>query len=190
MIEKVPGDHKIHKLQVIHICKADYAIILGVIWCKLVASSERRNILHPGQHGGQKGKDTQALTLMEELKYDISCKSRKDIVNFDNDAVSCYDRIIPGLENLIRWKKGTHYNAVFAHAKTLEESKFKLYTVLCVSEEFYQHCQAFPSYGAGQGSTNSPTIWLIISSTPFDAHESKAHGAIFVSPDLQTSGHL
>eukprot|EP00957_Ditylum_brightwellii_P045365 3438526-Ditylum_brightwellii.AAC.1 len=94
---------------------------------------------------------------MEELKYDISYMSRKDLVNFDNDAASCYDMIIPGLASLIEQKKGLHRNVEFVHAKTLEEAKFKLCTVLGVGEEFYQHCQAFLSYGTGQGSTNSPT---------------------------------
>eukprot|EP00957_Ditylum_brightwellii_P205709 15345066-Ditylum_brightwellii.AAC.1 len=33
---------------------------------------------------------------MEELKYNISYASRKDLINFDNDAASCYNRIILG----------------------------------------------------------------------------------------------
>eukprot|EP00957_Ditylum_brightwellii_P133321 10165316-Ditylum_brightwellii.AAC.1 len=57
------------------------------------------------------------------------------------------------------------------HAKPLEEAKFKLKTALGVSDEFYQHCQAFPIYSTDQGSTNSPTIWLIISSVLFDIHD-------------------
>eukprot|EP00957_Ditylum_brightwellii_P148094 11275449-Ditylum_brightwellii.AAC.1 len=69
------------------------------------------------------------------------------------------------------------------HATTLQEARFKLKTVLGISEEFYQHCQAFPIYGTGQGSTNSPTIWFFINSTLFDIHEAKAHGATFTMPD-------
>eukprot|EP00957_Ditylum_brightwellii_P086371 6572293-Ditylum_brightwellii.AAC.1 len=54
-----------------------------------------------------------------------------------------------------------------------------------VSDDFYQHYQAFPIYGTGQGSTNSPIIWLIISSTLFDIHETLSKGAQFCDP-LQT----
>eukprot|EP00957_Ditylum_brightwellii_P185275 14108067-Ditylum_brightwellii.AAC.1 len=48
-----------------------------------------------------------------------------------------------------------------------------------VSDEFYQHCQAFPIYGMGQCSTNSPTIWLIISSLLFDIHDELGNGGNF-----------
>ena len=48
---------------------------------------------------------------------------------------------------------------VFIHAKTLEETKYKLKTSLGISNDFYPNCQAFPIYGTGQGSGNSPAIW-------------------------------
>eukprot|EP00957_Ditylum_brightwellii_P203701 15335832-Ditylum_brightwellii.AAC.1 len=62
---------------------------------------------------------------------------------------------------------------------TLTEAKFKLKTALGVSDKFYQHCQSFPFYGTGQGSTNSPTIWLIIRSTLFDIQDELGNGANF-----------
>eukprot|EP00957_Ditylum_brightwellii_P151986 11573629-Ditylum_brightwellii.AAC.1 len=43
---------------------------------------------------------------MEELKNDISRCSRKALINFDNNAASCYTWIIPNLANLIGRKKG------------------------------------------------------------------------------------
>eukprot|EP00957_Ditylum_brightwellii_P187277 14263200-Ditylum_brightwellii.AAC.1 len=50
---------------------------------------------------------------------------------------------------------------------------------LGVSNDYYQHCGAFPTYGTGQGSTNSPTIWLTISSTLFSIKEEISSGATF-----------
>eukprot|EP00957_Ditylum_brightwellii_P116645 8897697-Ditylum_brightwellii.AAC.1 len=72
-----------------------------------------------------------------------------------------------------------NYVRIGARTSTLEEAKFKLKKALGVSDEFYQHCQAFPIHGMGQGSTNSPTIWLIISSTLFDIHDELGNGANF-----------
>eukprot|EP00957_Ditylum_brightwellii_P089578 6822991-Ditylum_brightwellii.AAC.1 len=66
---------------------------------------------------------------------------------------------------------------MFVNAQTLAEDKFKLKTALGVSDEFYQHCQASPIYDMGQGSTNSPTIWLIISSMLYDIHDELGNGA-------------
>eukprot|EP00957_Ditylum_brightwellii_P176879 13473354-Ditylum_brightwellii.AAC.1 len=95
---------------------------------------------------------------MEEMKNEISHCSQKLLVNFDNDAAVCYDRIILNVANLIGRKKGLHKNITFVHAKTLAKAKFKLKTALGVSDDNYQHCEMFPIYGTGQGSTNSPMI--------------------------------
>jgi hypothetical protein len=73
------------------------------------------------------------------------------------------------------------------NASTLKEAKYKLETLLGVSDEFYQNCTAYPIYGAGQGSGNSPVIWLIVSSTLFTCHEQYAYGATFTTPDKSLS---
>jgi hypothetical protein len=60
-----------------------------------------------------------------------------------------------------------------------------------VSDEFYANCQAFPIYGTGQGSGNSPAIWcMLVSSVLFACHEEKGHGAYFCTPDKQMSVSL
>eukprot|EP00957_Ditylum_brightwellii_P195621 14906197-Ditylum_brightwellii.AAC.1 len=82
------------------------------------------------------------------------------------------------------------YPAWLVSLQEKKEARFKLKTVLGVSEEFYQHCQAFPIYSTGQGSTNSLTIWLFISSALFGIHEAKAHSATFTTPDKKTSVSL
>eukprot|EP00957_Ditylum_brightwellii_P192512 14658037-Ditylum_brightwellii.AAC.1 len=120
---------------------------------------------------------------MEELKYDISYTSRKSLINFDNDAALCYDRILPNVSSLVAQKFGLHKNVTFAHATTLEKAKYHLKTALGVSDEYYQHCHLYPIYGSVQGATNSPQTWLITSSTPYDMFDESAHGATFVSPD-------
>ena len=40
-----------------------------------------------------------------------------------------------------------------------------------------------PIYGTGQGSGNSPAIWLVVSSILFQCYSKQAHGARFQSPD-------
>eukprot|EP00957_Ditylum_brightwellii_P090188 6868935-Ditylum_brightwellii.AAC.1 len=127
---------------------------------------------------------------MEEMKNKISYCSQKPLVNFDNDAALCYDRIILNLANLVGQKKGLYRNITFVHASTLEEARFKLKMSLGVSEDFYQHCEVFLSYGTGQGSTNLLTIWLIISSTLFDIHEELSNGAIFSDTIQEIEVHI
>ncbi len=100
--------------------------------------------LHHGQFSGQPGRNTLTPVIMEELKNEVSHASRKSLINFDNDAASCYDRIIPALASLIGRKYGMHRNVIFVHAKTLEETKYKLKTSMGISDEFYTYCEAFP----------------------------------------------
>eukprot|EP00957_Ditylum_brightwellii_P087748 6681729-Ditylum_brightwellii.AAC.1 len=54
---------------------------------------------------------------------------------------------------------------------------------LGVSGEYYQLCTTFLIYGSGEGATNSPCIWLIISSTIGVIYEQSTNGVEFISPD-------
>eukprot|EP00957_Ditylum_brightwellii_P151957 11571236-Ditylum_brightwellii.AAC.1 len=102
----------------------------SIIWRRLIKYLEKQKTINKGHIGGRTGHGTNILTFLEEIKNDITWYNKKPLVNFDNDAASCYDRIIPNLANLIRKKKGLHWNVTFLHAKTLEEATFKFKTTL------------------------------------------------------------
>ena len=66
----------------------------------------------------------------------------------------------------------------------------KLGTAVGISESEYSHSTQFPLYGSGQGSGNSPALWLLISATLFDLHDKFAHGATYQDPSGETSVQL
>ena len=183
MIFKDPGNYKIHRLRIIHLYEADFNLLLAVKWRQLLRAADENGTINPGQYGGRPGCEAQSLPLLEELKYDLSYMTRRSLFNFDNDAASCYDRIIIALASLVNRKYGLHREIVLIHASTLEQAKFHLKTAAGTSEAHYSHSIQFPIYGSGQGSGNSPCIWLFISSTLFDIHATQAHGARFTTPD-------
>jgi hypothetical protein len=74
-----------------------------------------------------------------------------------------------------RWQKVVNVMIEKEPGKTLEEVKYHLKTQLGVSEDHYKHYQISPVYGTGQGSGNSPTVWLVISSILFICYSEKAH---------------
>eukprot|EP00957_Ditylum_brightwellii_P159116 12109756-Ditylum_brightwellii.AAC.1 len=156
VIAKLLGCDKIHLVRILHLFEADYSLFLGLNWQDLVATAEQRGLLNQGLYGGQKGYNAKMLLLMEELKYDISCSSKKSLINFDNNTVSCYNQILPNVSSLVAQNFGLHKNVTFTHATTLEKAKYCLETALGVSDEYYQHCLLYPIYGSGQGATNSP----------------------------------
>ena len=134
-------------------------------------------LLHPGQNGGVPNLNAQNPVFIEEMQNEISRASQKPLVKLNNDATSCYDRILASIACIASHKFGTPKSVTLVMANTLKECKYKLKTMLGVSEEYFSHCSFTPIYGTGQGSSNSPAIWCVISSVLFTSHESKAHGA-------------
>lgn len=183
MILKEPGNKKIHRLRVIHLYEADYNFILATKWRELIHRAYDHKLIHPGQNGSVPNHNAHDPVFIEELQNEISRLSRKDLAKFDNDATSCYDRILVLLGCLLSRKYGLPKNVTFVMAKTLEEAKYKLKTTLGVTASYYRHCRIYPIYGTGQGSGNSPTIWVIVSSVLFTSHADQAYGATYSTPD-------
>jgi hypothetical protein len=60
MIEKEPGNAKVHCMRMIHLYRVDYNFILGVKWRQMLYDSNRAESLHCGQFSGEPGRN--ALT--------------------------------------------------------------------------------------------------------------------------------
>jgi hypothetical protein len=100
-------------------------------------------IINEGLFGGRPGCKAQSPTFLEKLKYDISFMTRRTLFNFDNDATSCYDRIIVPLATLINRKYGLHRKVVAVHAATLLQARFHLRSLSGILEQFYSHTIQF-----------------------------------------------
>ena len=72
--------------------------------------------------------------------------------------------------------------------QTPEEARYHLKTKFGVSDNFIKHSKAYPLFGMGQGSGNSPAYWLFISSTLFDMYDAKA--STHQSPDKTIHVHI
>ena len=101
------------------------------------------------------------------------------LLTFDNDAASCYDRMIPNLVSLINRRYGLHQHITTLHGNILSSTHYKLRTAAGISEQSHTNTSQTPLYGTGQGAGNSPTIWLLLSSLLFDVYEQQSHGAQF-----------
>jgi hypothetical protein len=168
---------------VIHLYEADYNLILAVKWRELIHHCEDNKLLHPCLYGACPGRCALEPVFIKEMINEITRLSRKPVIKNAEDATACYNCIIPGVGNLASCTHGLHCNVALIQGKTLEEVQYHLKMILGVSKEHYQHCTASPVFGTGQGSGNSPTIWLVISSILFTCYSEKAHGARFKSPD-------
>jgi hypothetical protein len=183
LIEKIPGDPKIHRLRTIHLYEWDWSLILGVKWRKLMQHAFDHGLLNKGCHGAVPGRSAIDAVFVKEMEYEICRLTRKPLVQFNNDAKSCYDRIPMYLGNLASRKYGMAKKLCELVGSVLEQARYHIRTKMGISDVFASHSREFPFFGAGQGSSNGPAINNSMSSTAMDTYDSQAIGAIFESPD-------
>jgi hypothetical protein len=182
MIFKDPGIFRIHRLRVLRIYEADLNLILAVKWRELLKRADVRGQVNVNQHGARPGCEASSLALCEELRSDVSYTTRRTIISIDNDASSCFDRMLPSLVTLNSQTYGLPRELATLHGATLKAMKYHLRTTMGISTTFYSHTKEYPIFGTGQGSGNSPVVWLLLSATLFDIHTSMAYGAEIQDP--------
>jgi hypothetical protein len=159
MIEKTPGLPRNNKLRVIHLFEADYNLALKLLCArKLVWNADVADRLNYGQAGSRPGIWWIDVVTHKAMKYLYANLTRTGMATMDNDAKSCYDRIICNLVMMVSKYFGMTARACSTHAATLKHMRFRLRTALGDSERFYHHSDATPVHGSGQGSCASPCL--------------------------------
>jgi hypothetical protein len=130
--------------------------------------------------------------VLDPVLMPLTSSSRKKentyiVATMDNDAKSCYDRIICNLAMVISQYYGVSHNMASLQAKTMKNMKFRLHTALGDSIRTYQHLKTTPIHGTGQGTCASPAIWLLIRSILMDCL-SELGGGIMMR-DVQDNIH-
>jgi Reverse transcriptase (RNA-dependent DNA polymerase) len=184
MIQKSIGISRIDRLRVIHLYEADYNLFLKIFWGrKLVRQSEDKKQLNEGQYGSRPGKRCIDQVIKKVMVYQYSSLTRTSMATMDNDAKSCFDRIVCVLAMLISMFFGITWTIVNVHATTLRYMKYYTKTSLGPSKQHYQHRSKSPIHGTGQGSCASPALWLHISSFLMDILANHSFG--FVATSVQ-----
>lgn len=190
LIEKDQGDPKIHRLRVIHLMEADYSLLMGHYFRKVMHTSEDKQLLNPGCYGSRANRSAHDPIILEVLQREYSMVTRTSQIKFSNDATSCFDRILPPLANLISRSYGLPKDIAQIHGDMLQKAVYRLKTKLGISEGHYSHSATSPVFGTGQGSTASPMIWGLIVSTLFDIFDKSGHGAKFSMSDASNTLRL
>jgi hypothetical protein len=151
MLEKVVGVPRIDKLRVIHLFEADF-------------NMHDRKVINDGQAGSRPNKRAIDVVIQKEMKYLYAMTTRTELGTIDNDAKSCYDRMICNFSMAVSYYYGVPKNYCSMLANNLKQSKYSIRTGLGDSSEKYQHTVDTPIHGTGQGSCASPALWLMTSS--------------------------
>jgi Reverse transcriptase (RNA-dependent DNA polymerase) len=164
-IEKQPGCPQINKLRVIHLYKADYNLMLKILWAqRLVWHVHDLNKLNEGQAGSRPGHNAIDAVIKKEMKHPYALLTRTGLATMDNDAKSCYDWIMCNLAMIVSQFYGITKEGASTQATTLQQRCFRIRTALGDSKQLYKHSETTQIHGMGQGSCASPAIWLLVSS--------------------------
>jgi hypothetical protein len=162
MLEKKPGDHRIHRLRIVALQESDFnqsnQLAMGQPLQKLL---EHAKLAPDMQHGSRASKLCQSAVLNKQLIFEIHRFAKKPIGFIENDAVGCYDRIMNLLILLFLRILGLSPSVVSSLAQTWEQTYHRIKTLYGISEEQYSNASDWLLYGRGQGSTIGPFLWLL-----------------------------
>lgn len=96
------------------------------------------NVLHDGQHGSLPCRMALHPVMPAQLITDLCHDLKHNFARFDNDASSCYDRIIVGLGMLAARKCGMPSTAIQTHADALFFLRYAVKMTYVVSEESFR----------------------------------------------------
>ncbi len=159
LIEKDPGDPRIHRLRVIHLYEDCYNLLLSLTYRNTLHAAEDRNVLHEGNYGSRPCRSSLDPIGIEVLQTEYSHLTRLAHLKFSNDAEACYDRIIVNLATIISLCHGVPSEVAAIQGDMLEHAKYFIKTGLGVSNMSYSHSDEARIDGTGQGSGGSPTVW-------------------------------
>ena len=182
VLEKIPGRPIIEKLRIIMLFEADFNFMLKVVWGRrLIRHAESNQALGNENHGSRQGRQSQDASLQKALLYAFARLSRTNLVTVDNDAKSCYDRIIKALAMIACIAYGLPLLAAVMHNRTHHGMKHSVKSRHGLFDP-YSGADGDELEGTGQGSGGSPGIWLIYSVTLLLAFRQHTKGMHVVSP--------
>ena len=157
MIEKIKNKPLIDKFRVIHIIPADLNMTMGTLFgYRMMIQAEELKQLGEEQSGSRKNKDCQDVQHLKHCIFSIVRLSRAHGSTFDNDAKSCFDRIVMLLPSILAQRLGMPPQVCDLFLTTLSQIHYKTKTIHGISETSYTTSTDHTIHGPGQGSRAAP----------------------------------
>jgi hypothetical protein len=128
-IEKIPGHPLIKKLRIIHLIESDINFAVGLQIKNLIHNAVENGHLCREQFGSFPG-----LQAIDPLALKHS-SARSNVASVDNDAKSCFDRIVMLLASLLAQRLGLDVKVMQLFLKNLSLAKYSVKTAMGISEE-------------------------------------------------------
>jgi hypothetical protein len=190
-IEKIPGKPLLHKLRVIHLIESDFNLLIGILWGRrMMAHAEKLGLLGDEQSGSRADRSAIDVLVLKQCLYSIMRLARRNGASFDNDAKSCYDRIVMLVASLCSQKMGMPKEACELFLKTLDKVRYHIKTKTGISDESYGTTEDLTMHGPGQGGRGSPSIWVTISSIIMECLRERSTGMTVSDPKAEVTEEI
>ena len=133
--------------------------------------------------GGRPLCNADNVAIIDEMNTECHRMTCCTLCTFQNDAIGCFDRMIPSHSMLNSRKFGVPDQVYNLHAKTLTNTKYYIKTALGTSTTSCTSTEESKIYGQGQGIGSSGTSWTFISVLLTTTLEKSSIGCKIISPN-------
>jgi hypothetical protein len=92
------GHRKLHRLRVLHLLEADFNLLIKILLARrFVWHCEDHQAFGEDQAGSRPGRSAIDVVLQKELTYDLTAQTLSNLAMMENNATSCFDRMMPSL---------------------------------------------------------------------------------------------
>ena len=157
MIQKEPGNQKIHRLRVIHIQEGDWQAFLKIsVARRTISHAANNNALHPNQYGGIPGSQAITPAILNLNIQDYLRMTVTPAAITYKDAASCYDRLVDPYTNLALRAIGCPPPHLRLHSEVNKNMRYHVKTANGIVSDYCQHTPPTnPFWGAGQGACDA-----------------------------------
>ena len=122
--------------------------------------AEDTNQLGEQQYGSRPRRSAIDVVITKTMTYEIQELTKTDWGTFDNDAKTCYDRIVVNLAMLCARQLGLPDHACNVTGGMLESARYKIKTSSGISEGEYKRMEDYMLHGVLQGGKASSFIMV------------------------------
>ncbi|KAL7544883.1 hypothetical protein ACHAWF_012867 [Thalassiosira exigua] len=183
VIEKKPGDCRMHRLRIIGKLDAEWNTLLKHYSGEAMKNFEAGDPSDE-QWGFRRDRTALDAALIKLLTYEVSRAAVLTIGDTQYDNSQCFDRIWPELSNIGLSRMNVQDELLVSRAKAIALMVRRFQTALGISKGSYKQEKGEPRIGGEiQGKGDVPPCYVILGDTILKAHSTMVKGLEIPSPD-------